>query len=358
MSWVAVAVGVGGIAYGALSAPNGVKSTDPSERPLGVESILGQLSLETLYELGVPMQGIEEELLQRRISDVGGRPEQARKAMKMINRIRMYQANPEMMRRGPKHVEHLLREANKYARKAGVSIAIEGGDVKVRFSGPDEQMLQTLRQREVQAAETKANRLKAMDRLNNLLGQFAEDGDGRIPGEEAASKYLNTFLDDQFKTESENIANRANKLGISPGGQLGELQRALELERAKIHSGGALERALALANAEQGFLQKGLIPANAATTLQYSGQASQDFLGSQALAQQLAIADAEAKSARAAGFSNLGGSLVGLGSSILSSGALKDALSDDGSGQTSSSGGASGSGASGSGSGGGGGSGR
>ena len=330
MSWVGVGVGVvgaGASIYGASSAPNGVSTPDFRNRPLGVESILGQLSIETLYEMGVPYEGLEDELLTRKLEQLGRYGTNARSTLEKIHRVRRLLQFPEYQDgRKASNLDRLLRGINQNARVAGVGVSIDGNELRINFSGPEGQMLQTLRQREVQAAETKANRLKAMDRLNNLLGQFAEDGDGRIPGEEAASKYLNTFLDDQFKTESENIANRANKLGISPGGQLGELQRALELERAKIHSGGALERALALANAEQGFLQKGLIPANAATTLQYSGQTSQDQLGSQALAQQLAIADAEAKSARAAGFSNLGGSLIGAGSSVLSSQHLAEQL--------------------------------
>jgi hypothetical protein len=133
-------------------------------------------------------------------------------------------------------------------------------------------------------------------------------------------------LDEQFRTESDKITAQANKLGVSPGAQLGDLQRALEVERTKVASGGALERALSLAGGQQAILQKGLVPANAQTTLSYAGQASQDQLGSQALAQQLSIADAEAKAARAAGISNLGSSLIGAAGSALSSQALSKAL--------------------------------
>ncbi len=328
MSWIAVGLGVAGVGasiYGASQAPSGVDTPDPRTRPLGSESILGQLSIETLYELGVPYQGLEDELLQRKIAAVGRKGSFSRIVMGDIQRLRSIMQFPNTPQ-AQGDVERLLKNINRKASVAGVNVSISGKDVQINFSGPERQMLDTLKAKEAQAAKNKENRLKAMDQLNNILGQFSEGESGMAPGEAAASKYLNTFLDDQFKTESDKITAQANKLGISPGGQLGDLQRALELERTKIASGGALERAIALASGQQSILQKGLVPANAQTVATYANQASSDQIQSQALAQQLAIADAEAKSARAAGISNLGSSLIGAAGSALSSQSLAAAL--------------------------------
>lgn len=329
MSWIAVGVGVvgaGASIYGAASAPGGVESPDPRARPMGVESILGQLSVETLYELGVPYEGLEDELLQRKISEVGRKSGFARSTMEKIQRLRRLVQFPQTSGTSKDDVEQLLRQINKTTRIAGVLVESDGKSVQLNFSGPERQMLEQIKAKEAQANIIKQNRLKAQDQLNKILGDFSEDANGQLPGESAASKYLNTFLDEQFRTESDKITAQANKLGVSPGAQLGDLQRALEVERTKVASGGALERALSLAGGQQAILQKGLVPANAQTTLSYAGQASQDQLGSQALAQQLSIADAEAKAARAAGISNLGSSLIGAAGSALSSQALSKAL--------------------------------
>jgi hypothetical protein len=293
---------------------------------MGVESILGQLSVETLYELGVPYEGLEDELLQRKISEVGRKSGFARSTMEKIQRLRRLVQFPQTSGTSKDDVEQLLRQINKTTRIAGVLVESDGKSVQLNFSGPERQMLEQIKAKEAQANIIKQNRLKAQDQLNKILGDFSEDASGQLPGESAASKYLNTFLDEQFRTESDKITAQANKLGVSPGAQLGDLQRALEVERTKVASGGALERALSLAGGQQAILQKGLVPANAQTTLSYAGQASQDQLGSQALAQQLSIADAEAKAARAAGVSNLGSSLIGAAGSALSSQALSKAL--------------------------------
>lgn len=322
----ALAVGAGTAAYGVSQMPGGVEGVDPRTRPMGVESILGQLSVETLYELGVPYEGLEDELLQRKISEFGRKAGFARSTMEKINRLRRLVSYPETSGTSRDDVEQLLRQINKQTRIAGVLVESDGKSVKLNFSGPERQMLEQIKAKEAQANIIKQNRLKAQDQLNKILGDFSEDANGQLPGETAAANYLNTFLNDQFKTESDKITAQANKLGISPGGQLGDLQRALEAERTKIASGGALERALALAGGQQSILQKGLVPANAQTVLSYAGQASESQLGSQALAQQLAIADAEAKAARAAGISNLGSSLIGAGGSVLSSRSLAEAL--------------------------------
>lgn len=329
MSWIAVgaiAVGAGASIYGAASQPGGVESPDPRARPMGVESILGQLSVETLYELGVPYEGLEDELLQRKISEFGRKSGFARSTMEKINRLRRLVSYPETMGSSKDDVDQLLRQINRQTRIAGVLVESDGKSVTLNFSGPERQMLEQIKAKEAQANVIKQNRLKAQDQLNKILGDFSDDANGQLPGETSAANYLNTFLDEQFRTESDKILAQANKLGISPGGQLGDLQRALETERTKIASGGALERALALAGGQQAILQKGLVPANAQTVLSYAGQASESQLGSQALAQQLSIADAEAKAARAAGISNLGSSLIGAGGSVLSSRSLAEAL--------------------------------
>lgn len=329
MSWVSVGLGVAGLAtsvYGASKAPGGVESPDPRTRPMGVESILGQLSVETLYELGVPYEGLEDELLQRKISEVGRKSGFARSTMEKIQRLRRLVQFPQTAGSSKDDVEQLLRQINKTTRIAGVLVESDGKSVQLNFSGPERQMLEQIKAKEAQANIIKQNRLKAQDQLNKILGDFSEDASGQLPGEQAASNYLNTFLNEQFRTESDRITAQANKLGISPGGQLGDLQRALELERTKVASGGALERALSLAGGQQAILQKGLVPANAQTVLSYAGQASESQLGSQALAQQLSIADAEAKAAKAAGIANLGTSLIGAGGSMLSSPSLSEGL--------------------------------
>ena len=351
---ISAVVGAGAQVYGATQQPKGISAPSPNSRPLGSESIFDQLSIESLYELGIPYEALEEEMLQRKLNAAAG-PKRARSAIRKLNIIRARVASGWSL--NDKGMQGLLKTTNKILAIGGASVSYVDGQMKLNFTGPEQKTLDDFKAKEARATSLKEGRLSALDQLNNLLKNFSPDASGKLPGEADASKYLNTFLDENYARQSEDVTNQANKLGISPGGQLAELQKALQYERKRIESGGALDRALAQANAQQGFLKAGLAPANAQNTLQYGAQASNDLLSSQALAQQLAYANAEAQSARAAGYSNLGGSILGaaaqVGSAYLSSNQTQSGLSPK-AGDTSG-GGGSGGGGGGSGGGGGGG---
>ena len=339
---IAAIVGAGTSLYGGISsanaansAPSGLDTNDINNmalsRPLGMESILSQLSLQTLYELGVSSQALEEELLSRKLSEAR-LPLTGRNAQALIGEIRAYTAEGNIEKANKK-----LAKLNNKLRRAGVTAGISGNDVSLTFLGPEQEQIDSLRANEAGQKEMFQNRLNAMSEINNIIGGFGSENGQLGGGREAeASAYLNSFLDQNYQAQNDKIAAQANALGISPGAQLSELDKSIAAERYRIANGGALERALALANGEIGTLQKGLQPALLGGTQTAANSASQDFLSSLGLGLQLANSNASAEAARAAGLANSyaalgqgGASLTSGATNYLSSQNLAEALSSN-----------------------------
>ena len=337
---IAALVGAGTAIYGGVSsanaaggAPSGLDTNDINKmglaRPLGMESILSQLSLQTLYELGVSSQALEEELLYRKLSEAR-LPMTGRNAQALLGEIRSYAATGDTAKAQKK-----LAKLNQKMRKAGVTASINGNDVGLTFLGPEQEQINSLRANEANQQAMFQNRLNAMGEINNIIGGFGSEN-GQLGGgrEQEASAYLNSYLDETQRTETDRITAQANALGITPGGQLSELDKKLAAERYRIANGGALERALALANGEIGTLQKGLQPSMLGSTQTAANSASSDFLQSLGLGLSLANSNAQAEAARSAGLANSysalgqsGASLTTGASNYLSSTAQRDALS-------------------------------
>jgi len=315
-------VGAGAAIYGSASsanaagsAPSGLDTNDINnmamQRPLGLESILGQLSMQTLYELGVPAQALEEELLARKLSEAKI-PLSGRVATSIMNEIRSYSAEGNTEKAQKK-----LGILNKKLRKAGVTAALADGDVKLTFLGPEQLQIDQLRAADSGSAERFKNRTNAMDEINSIIGGFKSEN-GQLGGgrEQQASNYLNSFLDQNYAAQNDKISAQANALGISPGYQLSELDKSVAAERYRIANGGALDRALALANGEIGTLQKGLQPSQFQNTAAASDQVSRDFLTSIGLGLSLADSNAQAGAARSAGLANSYAALGQSGASL------------------------------------------
>lgn len=306
----AQAVGSIGSLISANSAP-GSLDLDPIgdimfRRPNGPDQILSVMSAQTLFELGVPIGVIEEEMLMRQIT-ANRAPITGRNAMNHLARARAAYATGDT-KLGDKH----LKTIRTALGRAGVSADVVNGQVQLNFHGPQGEMINQLRARSAQQAQNFDNRMAAMTELNRgLAGVRVPTPESIGQSEQQAAAYLNSYLDRRQIDETERINAQSNMLGISPGGQLADLNTAIGDERFRIQSGGALERALKLIQGTiasqagaMSTIQQGLQPSMGNSTLAGINQNSQNDLSALNMGLQYAIADTQASAARSAGVAN------------------------------------------------------
>ena len=176
-----------------------------------------------------------------------------------------------------------------------------------------------------------AQRSAAFSNLARITGGIQDLSGDRLDaliGENEA--LLNRQLDVGLADQREDAIERANRLGFSPGAQLGEIAEGETTARQEIRAGLGIQRAVALLGGQLGLqgqaietIQGGLNPTLAQGALAGLSAGRSTQQGGLDFGLQLAIAKADASSSRAAGISD---AIGGATAALLSTDKLKGAL--------------------------------
>jgi hypothetical protein len=304
---IGAATSVGASAYGASQTGGGGNPISGNDilgqqqaRPLGASGTLGALSTQQLFELGVPMGLIEDDLLARTISN-NKNDKVARGTIALLNRARSAAANGDQAL-----AQHYVNQANRNAGLAGANISLVNGQVQVNFQGAEAQIVAQLREADAGRQGMFKNRLTALSNLNKGAAGIAVPTAEEIKAAEAKQvDYLNRQLDTALTLKRQQITEAANAGGYSPSGELAQLSTYETTRRANITDTEALSRALALTGVTTDVqsraidaIKKALQPTFGNALGAAETQNSTDSSNSMQLALALATANAEASAAR------------------------------------------------------------
>ena len=337
----------------AAQAPSGVSATKTDRfnfrRPLEQGALEEQLRLQAFIQLGAPLDTIIDDFIVRRVAS-GSSPSQARIVQDGLQVLRNELATNGATVKAHRLVNQLnskLERGFATGRLRGGAQSIGGpavfsikdGQLSTNFTGPEGEQLNALIG---QTQQIFTDRLTTQQNVARAGASLEIPTRGDIEAEEQQQIALQQEqLNRQFDEQAQQITERANLLGISPGAALGELEEQRLLLNQQIQTEGGLTRALQLLGGQQNLTSQGILagqnalnPTLSGPALAAGGQSLQAQTQGLSIAAGLATASAEADAARSAGLSNAFGNLAGaglIGSQLVGGGAPAPTSSTGGS---------------------------
>lgn len=338
----ALATGVGST-IAAAQAPGGVSFTTSDRgiqrRPIESNALADALQVQAGLQLGVDPSAIAEDLIIRRAAQ-SGNPIAGRRVQREVGAARQRLAAGDI-----DGARQDLQAVNRFSRN-NLNDPVTAGNFVIRdgrivFESEDPFIRPLLESATAEASRgIFENRLAALSNIAEIAGGLPvlteEDIRAR---EEGIVEQLLAELNRDVSDIEQQIIERANVLGVAP--RLDRVRESQIEESQRIRSETGLQRALELL---QGELALPITSATAAQSLLQATLSSPALQGASLsrgaaeagleFGRRLAVADAKAEAARAAGIAN---SLGGLNATLLSLGGFNEDGSNDENGQLSSS---------------------